>query len=301
MPEFTAYFNGEWVPLSEVRISHDDRGFLVGDAIFDAERTFDGKIYRLEEHIDRLYRSLKYVRIDPGLSPEEMTAITVEAVRRNHHLREEVGDFTVHQFVTRGPGRWSRTAGPPTVCVKVTDIDWGKYAPLYKSGAHCVIARTRSYSGESLDPKVKHYSRMNFNMAELEVGDVDPEGFPLLTDMDGNLTEGTGQNVFVVTDGVIRTPHDRNVLQGVSRGTVFDLAKQLDIPIVEEDLQPYDLYTANEAFMASSNVCILPLTSADRRQVGDGRPGEITQQLLAAWSEAVGVDIVGQMERFYGG
>ena len=106
MSEFIAYLNGEWVPRSELKIDVADRGFRVGDTVFDVTRTFNGTSFLLDRHIDRLYRSLKYVRIDPGLSSQEMTALSEEAIRRNEHLREEVGDFRVTQFVTRGPGRW---------------------------------------------------------------------------------------------------------------------------------------------------------------------------------------------------
>ena len=151
---------------------------------------------------------------------------------------------------------------------------------------------------ESLDPKVKNFSRMNFNLADLEAGDVDPDAWPILMDTDGNLTEGTGYNIFLVTDGVIRTPGDRSILQGVSRGMVFDLARQLNIPLVEEDLQPYDLYTSDEAFFSSTSPCVLPVTKVDKRQLGDGRPGPIVQQLLSAWSESVGLDIADQAHRF---
>ena len=159
------------------------------------------------------------------------------------------------------------------MCVRVSAIDFGRYALLYGDGAHGVITRSRSYSPEALDPKVKHYSRMNFNLAELEANDVEPEAWPILRDMEGNLTEGTGYNFFMVTDGVIRTPTDSVILQGVSRGTVFDLAEQLDIPLTEEDLQPYDLYTADEAFFASTSFCVLPVTQVDKRDIGDGKPG----------------------------
>ena len=114
---------------------------------------------------------------------------------------------------------------------------------------------------------------MNFALADLEAADVDPEAWPILTDSEGNLTEGSGYNVFLVTDGVIRTPGDRSILQGVSREMVFDLAKQMNIPLVEEDLQPYDMYTADEAFFASTSPCVVPVTVVDKRQVGDGRPG----------------------------
>ena len=301
MTEYTSYFNGAYIPAGDVKIDPTDRGFVVGDVVFEVARTFNGKTFRLKEHIDRLYRSLKYTRIDSGLSQDEMVDISEEVVRRNEPLRSEVGDFTVHQFVTRGPngpGPWANSAGPATVCVRIAPVSFDRYARYFGLGVHGVIPKIRSYSSESLDPKIKHYSRMNFNLAEMEVADVDPEAWPILTDLDGYLTEGTGYNVLLVKDGVIRTPTDRAILQGVSRGMVFDLARQLEVPVVEEDLQPYDLYNADEAFLSTTSPCVLPITRADNRQIGDGKPGPISQQLLAAWSEAVGVGIVDQALTF---
>ena len=294
MSDFTAYFNGEWVPEDQVVIRHTDRGFVTGDVVFDVERTFNGKSFRMKEHVDRLYRSLKFVRIDPGLSDDEMLEISEEAISRNEHLRAPGGDFNIRQFVTRGPGRSTKDAGPATVGVTVSPIYFARYAGMYDSGAHAVVARTRSYASDALDPKVKHYSRMNFNMADLEATDVDEVAWPILMDTVGNLTEGTGYNFFLVTDGVLRTPGDETLLQGISRGAVFDIARQLGIPSTEEELQPYDLYTADEAFFSSTSFCMLPMTMADKREIGDGKPGPVTQQLLAAWSEMVGVDIVDQ-------
>ena len=298
MTDYVAYFNGEWVPNSQVKIDSNDRGFLVGDTVFDVERTFNGKGFRLKEHVDRLYRSLKYARIDPGLSAEEMLRITEEVITRNEPGRAEVGDFPIHQFVTRGPRVARGEPEIPTVGVRVGAVDFNRHAHSYATGVHGVIAKTRSYSPESLDPKIKHYSRMNFNLAQMEATDVDPDAWPIMLDLDGNLTEGTGYNVLIVTDGVIRSPTDRAILQGVSRGMVFNLARQLDIPVSEEDLQPYDLYTADEAFFTTTSPCVLPVTKADNREIGDGKPGPITQQLLAAWSETVGLDIVDQAVSF---
>ncbi len=298
MADYTAYFNGEWMPFSQVKIDPTDRGFMIGDVVYDVARTFNGKSFRLKQHIDRLYRSLRYVRIDPGLSAEEMLQISEEALRRNEHLRAEVGDFTVMQFVTRGPGYYAWDSGPATVCVRISPVSFARYARGYAEGMHGSIPRTRNYSPDVLDAKVKHWSRLHFALAELEANDVDPGAWPILMDTDGNLSEGSRYNVFIVTDGVIRSPGDRSLLQGVSRGMVFHLARQLDIPVVEDDLQPYDIYTADEAFFASTSYCVLPLTRVDRREIGDGKPGEITNRLLAAWGEAVGVDIVGQATKF---
>jgi branched-chain amino acid aminotransferase len=292
--EHTAYFCGTWMPFSEVKIDPLDRGFLSGDVVFDVERTFNGRSFRMREHIKRLYRSLKYVRIDPGLSPEDMERISEETIERNQHLVDTLGDFTLWQFVTRGKGRILAKAGPPTVCAFIRSIGFSRFADLYAHGAHAIIVRTRSYPPDVVDAKVKNFSRMNLNLAQLEAADIDPHGWPLLSDLGGNLSEGIRYNLFIVADGVLRTPHDRSILQGVSRAMVLDLAKSAGIPVIEDDLQPYDLYTADEAFFTATSSCILPVTRADHREIGHGAPGPITLRLLRAWSEAVGLDIVKQ-------
>jgi branched-chain amino acid aminotransferase len=222
-----------------------------------------------------------------------MLALTREAIERNAERLEEHGDFDIWHAVTRGPGRWAYHCKTPTVFIEILPVPWEWFGPSLE-GARAVIARTRSLSSETVDPKIKHHSRLNFNLAELEAGDVEENGWPLLTDARGNLTEGVGYNVFLVSDGRIRTPSDSSILQGVSRGYVFELAAELGIPIVEEDLQPYDLYTADEAFFSSTPFCALPVTAVDRREIGDGKPGPVFERLVAAWSERVGVDIRGQ-------
>ena len=300
MGDIVAYFNGEWVDQEEIRIHPLDRGFYVGDAVFDLARTFNGRSFKMREHIDRLYRSLKHVRIDPGITQEEMLNASEEAIRRNEQARGEAGDWHIWQTVTRGIAGWRQLEASPTVMIQVFPVPFNLYAHMFKQGAHGVITRTRSYSAEMLDPKVKHYSRMNFNLAELEARDIDPEGWPIMTDSDGNITEGTAYNIFIVSGGVIRTAGDSSLLQGVSRGAVLELAERLGIPVVSEDLQPYDLYTADEAFLTNTPVCALPITRVDHREIGDGKPGPVTEQLLAAWSEWVGVDIVDQAEQMAG-
>ncbi|MBM3944123.1 MAG: branched-chain amino acid aminotransferase [SAR202 cluster bacterium] len=300
IPDTYAYFNGEWKPRSQCKIDLLDRGFYVGDAVFDIARTFNGKSFKMKEHVERLYRSLKHVRIDPGLSLQEMIDLSEESVSRNEKFRPEVGDWHVWQAVTRGTGGWRAPVSPPTVIIQCVPVPFRAYSKLYKTGGHLVVTKTRSYNADQLDPKVKHYSRLNFNLADLEAQDVDPEGWPVMLDSKGNLTEGTGYNVFIVTNGVIRTAGDSSLLQGVSRGAVFEVAEQLGIPVAQEELQPYDLYTADEAFIANTPTCILPMTKADNRAVGDGKPGPIVQQILAAWSERVGLDIVDQAVRFGG-
>jgi len=296
---YEIWLNGEYVLRNEAKISMQDRGFRVGDVVFDTSRTFDGKVFRLRDHLDRLWRSLQYVRIDPGLSIDELERITLAVVERNEPARKEAGDdYMITQIVTRGELGRADHAMTANVAVWIDPIDYARYRPIHEKGAHVVIPKARSYSADQLDPKIKHYSRMNMVMAELEAADVDPEAFPLMLDVDGNLSETNGANVFVVTNGVLRTPGDKSILQGISREVILKLADQLGIPTSEEELQPYDLYTADEALICSTPHCLLPVGRADNRQVGDKAPGPITKQLLAAWSELAGVDIVDQvMER----
>jgi branched-chain amino acid aminotransferase len=292
--EYIAYFNGEWVPQSQCTLAMDDRGFRVGDAVFEVQRTFNGNIFGLDRHLDRLYRSLKITRMDPGLTQEEMADISQEAIKRNWHQVPEGGDLNVRQVVTRGRGFSVTDKVPPTVYIAAYGLNFNRFAHVFDEGCHVVFARTRSYHPDSLDPKVKHTSRMNFVLAELEASDVDPKAWPVLLDLDGNISEGTGFNFWIVTDGVLRTSGDRAILQGISRDTILDLAKELDIPVVQEDLQLYDAYTADEAFVSGTSSCLLPVNKLDNRPLDGDVPGPLVKRLLAAWSEKVGVDIVGQ-------
>jgi branched-chain amino acid aminotransferase len=297
MSERISYFNGDFVSDEECTIHIANKAFMRGDTVYDVSRTFDGKVHRQKEHLDRLYRSMKFARIDPGLTKDEMEEKTYEVIERNAHLRPPGGDFMVWHTVVRGYAEsYGTRAGsaPAKVCISVIPVAFGPYAHEYQTGGHVVFPRTRSYSPESLEPKLKHYSRMNFALADLEAADVDPDAHAVLLDLDGNLTENTVGNFFIVTDGVLRTPTDRAILQGVARMDVLELAQKLGIPTSEEDLQPYDAYTADEAFLANTVYCVLPVSLIDNRPIEGEIPGPISQRLLAAWSETVGVDIVDQ-------
>ena len=294
MEQAIAYYNGKWMPKDECKLPMDDRGFHLGDALYEAERTFGDLIFGLDLHMDRLFRSLTHVRIDPRLTKKELSEISYEVVKRNEHLRPKGGDFNIRQTITRGRGGSVISDEPPTVFVSATPMSFERFGPLYDKGCHVVFAKTRSYHPDSLDPKVKHQSRMNFVLASLEAHDVDPESYPVLLDLDGNISEGTGFNFWIVTDGVLRTAGDRSILQGISRTTIIELARELDIPVVEEELQLYDAYNADEAFISGTSPCLLPASKIDNRPIGDDMPGPIVKRLLAAWSEKVGVDIVGQ-------
>ena len=295
--DYTIWLNGEYFPRDDAKISMLDRGFRLGDVMFDTSRTFDGEVFRLRDHVLRLYRSLHYTRLDPGMSVDEMEQLTLEVVQRNNSTREPGDDYMVTQIVTGGQGGFGNRSQNANVAIWVDPIDFELYSPLYTSGAHVVIPRTRSYSSDQVDPKIKHYSRLNFVLAQMEATDVDPEAFPVLLDTQGNVSESSGANFMIVTDGVLRSPGDQNILQGISRMVLQELAENLGIPSSNEALQPYDVYNADEAFLCSTPYSLLPVGRADNRQIGDEVPGPVTKQLLAAWSEMVGLDIVDQAAR----
>ena len=278
MSKYVAYLNGEWIDSDEIRIDHRDRGFRTGDCVFDTARTFDGVIFNARRHAERLMRSLKYARLDSGLTTDEWEALFHESVERNKDNLKEAGDFYVYPFVTRGLGWPAPASGPPTVACIAYPLYFGRWSEWFDEGVKGAIPKTRGLSSDQVDPKIKHQSRMNMNLAEMEAWDIDEGAYPVMLDMAGNVTEGTINSVFLVSDG--------------------DLASQLGIEVVQEDLQPYDLYTADEAFLAFTGPCVLPMTTVDKRSIGDGKPGPITTQLLAAWSERVGIDIVGQAKRY---
>lgn len=301
--EYVAYLNGQYVPYGDLKIHVADRGFWTSDVVFDTERTFEGKVYRLRDHLERLYRSLKYLRIEPPMTITQMEQLTQEVVGRNEPWRHEVGDYWVSQFVTRGYGLriadWLSISDkvPPTFGIRVHPIQFWRYAHYYSTGAKVVIPKIQAYSANSVDPKIKHHSRINFALAELEASDIDPHAYPLLLDPEGNLSETIAGNFFIISKGKILTPKRKYVLEGVSRQTVLELAEQLNIPAAEEDLSPYDAYNADEAFLTTTSYCALPVASVDGRKV-EKVPGPITMKILDSWSKLVSVDIVDQARKY---
>ncbi|MDA1189618.1 MAG: aminotransferase class IV [Chloroflexi bacterium] len=295
MEQYWIWLNGEWVRRNEAKISMLDRGFKLGDTVYDTLRTFNGKMFKVEEHLERFERTLKYVRIDIGMGMGELGRLLHETVAKNESIRKAANDdYMISTIVTRGIGGRIQDANKPTISIFIDPIDFVRYAPAFARGGSGVIPKARAMSSQQVDPKAKNFSRLNFVMGDLETVDVDPEAFPILLDMEGNVAEAFGANFFVVTDGVVRTPTDEALLQGVSRQTVMELCEQMGIPTSEEKLQPYDVYTADEAFISSTPYCILPIGVVDKRRLNEKAPGPITTKILAAWGELVGLDIIDQ-------
>ena len=296
MEERIVYLNGAFVPESQAKVSVLDSGFNAGDGVYDVTRTFGQKPFRLREHTERLFRSLQYTRIDCGMSVEEMEKTTLEVLERNKPLLRANEDLALWQVVSRGvrSSRGNRVVGGATVSVYSVIVNFPEFASFYVEGAPIVIPSTRRIPPECLESKAKITNKMNHNMASFEAKQVDARAIPLMLDIDGNLSETSAHNFFLVVNGKLCTPSDRNVLGGITKEAVFGLAKQLGIEIVEGNFTPYDLYTAEEAFLASTSPTFVPVRTVNGAKIGTGAPGPITLRLIGAWNKMVGMDIVDQ-------
>lgn len=298
MPSRQVYLSGHMVSEEDAKISIFDSAVMLGDTVTESTRTFAHKPFHLEQHIARLYKSLKVTRIDPGLDAAEMTRVTLEVLQTNLPGYPPRDDCWLVHNVSRGlclPGpdptvqHW-----PATVMIYTLPLDLRGWAKYYIDGCHAVTPMSRIIPSQSLDARIKNRSRMAYTLAEMEVKLVDPDAQSVLLDVAGNVAENKGGNVFLVTEGVLKTPVPHNCLAGVTRQVVLELADGLGIPTRETQLQPYDLYTADEIFFTSTPYCIMPATRFNGLPVGDGKIGRVTRRLLDAFSELVGVDIAGQ-------
>jgi branched-chain amino acid aminotransferase len=292
-----AYFNGRFVPEREVLVPFRDRGFKYGDAVFDTTRTFGHRVFKLAEHVERLYRSLRYLRIDPGVTPERMIAITEEVVKRNLPLLEPDEDYWVTQRVSRGLDASARDVWPQdgaTVIVECVPLPLRERAPLYRDGIRVMTPSVRRTPPEALSPRVKTHNYLNLIAGNLEVQAQDPGAWAVLLDTAGNLGEGMGSNIFLVQGGTLATPREQAVLSGISRETVITLARESGMTVVEKDLDLYDAYNADEAFLTSTSLCVCPIASVNGARIGSAVPGPVTRQLTEAYCRFVDFDFVGQ-------
>jgi branched-chain amino acid aminotransferase len=291
--ERVVYVNGKMTPESQAVISALDRGFRWGDAVYEVERTFAGTPYKLRAHLDRLYRSLRYTRIDPGMSEDDMERATMEVVEANRNLLGPNDDFTVNQVVSRGLVEPSLDHGA-NVVIYCIPVHFQEFAREFATGARLITPATRRNPPTSLSPKAKISNKMNHFIAQFEAKAVDPGALALMLDQDGNITEAAGANFVFVADGCLKVPNRRHVLPGISMEAALEMAENQGIPVEEGDYTTFDVYQADEAFLSSTSYCVLPVTSLNGWTIGTGEPGPITQGLLASWSDMVGVNVVDQ-------
>lgn len=299
------YFNGQLVPEREARISIYDSALMFGDMVFEMMRTYDKKHFMLREHLERLYASIRYVRIPVTLTIDEMERAFHQTIEANRGAFSDSDEIRSLINVSRGPLSLYRHIFDdklePTVVIACFPLKWiiGPQARVFDQGVHAVVPSQRAIPAQLMDPKVKNRSRLFYQIANIEAAMVDPAAWALLLDPDGFIAEGTGANFFIVKNGTLYTPEPRNCLRGISRHYVIEtLANQLNISCKESNLDIYDALNADEAFFTCTPLAIVPCTKINNVLLGDGTPGEVTNRLLNQWSKNVGVDVAGQARTF---
>lgn len=299
------YLKGEFVSEKDARISIFDSALMFGDMVFEMTRSFNKKQFKLKEHLERLYAGIKILRIPLKMTINELERVCYEVIDKNEPVFTSTDEHRLMINVSRGPlaiysqifdGKIGPTVVVADFPLKWTVVGMGK---LFDTGINAVITSQRAIPGNLLDPKIKNRSRIHYQMANIEAslfkGD---NNWALLLDPEGHIAEGTGDNFFIVKNDLIITPEGRNILRGISRAYIFELAEQLNLRWEEKNIEPYDVYTADEAFMTGTPFCLLPVTSLNSVQIGDGKTGKITRMLLDKWGENVGVNVIEQIKTF---
>ena len=299
------YMNGEFVTEKNAKISIFDSALMFGDMVFEMTRSFNQEQFKLREHLERLYMGIKLLHIPINMTIDEMEQACLDTIEKNKPAFDKHDEHRLMINVSRGPlGLYAPVFDgklEPTVVIADFPLKWtvAAMAPLYDSGINAVIPSQRAIPASLMEPKIKNRSRLFYQMANIEVSQVKGENnWALLLDPDGFITEGTGDNFFIVKDGVIITPEGRNILRGISRDYIFELAEELNIPCIEKNIEPYDVYEADEAFMTATPFCLLPTVSLNGIKIGNGKMGKVSKKLLSQWSNNVGIDIEGQIKEY---
>ncbi|MFN4180974.1 MAG: branched-chain-amino-acid transaminase [Armatimonadota bacterium] len=289
--ELLVWLNGELVPKSQAKVSVFDHGFLYGDGVFEGIRSYNGRVFMLDEHLDRLYESAKSIWLTIPLTKEQMKEAILQTLRANN-LR----DAYIRVVVSRGEGDLGldpRKCPKPNVVI-ITDRIELFPSEVYEHGIEMVTVSVRRNSPQALNPNIKSLNYLNNILAKIEaINAGKPEG--LMLTLDGYVAEGTGDNIFIVKGGKLFTPPAyMGILKGITRQVVMKLAQEMGIPVKEEVLTLHDVYTADECFVTGTAAEIVPVVKLDDRVIGEGVPGPITKALMQkfrAYTQQVGVPI----------
>ncbi len=297
-----AYFNGNWIPADAAAVSAVDAGFVLGIAVAEQLRTFAGRIFRLKEHLDRLEHSLQIIGVDPGLTQQQWIVIAQELVDKNYHNLKPGDDLGVSIFVT--PGIYpsyspQKKSGRPTVCLHAYPLPFNLWAEKYRVGQALATTEIQQVPGQCWPAELKCRSRMHYYLADKLAQKIDPDARAVLLDSEGYVTEASTANVVIYRkDKGLISPPRKKILPGISLAVLLEIAGRLGMPCSENELTEGDLAAADEIILTSTPMCLLPVTRFNGRPIGGECPGEVFCQLIATWSESVGVDIIAQAERF---
>jgi len=276
------YIDGEFYDKENAKISVFDHGLLYGDGVFEGIRFYNGRVFRLDEHIDRLFDSARAIALNIGMDKSAVIEATLETIRQNN-----LQDGYIRLVVTRGVGDLGLN---PMLCPKASIFVIASKITLYsadkyENGLDVVTCATRRIPHGALSPMVKSLNYLNNVMAKIEAQNAGA-GEGLMLNEQGFVSECTGDNIFIIKNGVITTPPiSAGALAGVTRSVVFDLAAELGIPIHEPMMTRYDIFTADECFLTGTAAEIIPAVKLDTRLIGDGKPGPITRRLITRFRE----------------
>lgn len=302
MPEPIAYLNGLWLPVSQAAVSVYDGGFMQGVTVAEQLRTFGGKLFRLDLHLDRLARSLAIVGVDPGLSRDDFELIATELAAQNHKLLDPADDLGLSVFVTPGPyaafASNARHQGP-TVGIHTQPLPFGAWAGKYDTGESLIVTDIQQVPAACWPAELKCRSRMHYYLADKQAREREPGARALLLDERGFVIEASTANILVYYRdvGLVSPPRER-ILPGVTAAVIAELAGKIGIPFSHRDLTTDDAAGADEVLLCSTSPCLWSVTRLNNRPISGGQPGPVCRQLQTAWSEMVGLDIVAQARRF---
>lgn len=279
MSELLIYCNGEYVHKSQATVSLFDHGFLYGDGVFEGIRAYNGRVFKLQEHLDRLYDSAKAIALEIPMSKEEMTEVILETLRKNN-----LKDAYIRPLVTRGVGDLGLD---PRKCPKpgvfIIAQYWGAmYGDLYETGLTGITVSVRRNAADALSPNIKSLNYLNNILAKIEANAKGGDE-AIFFDSNGYLSEGSGDNIFIIKNGKVYTPPTINNLKGITRATAIELLEEMNIPVSVENLGMFDLYTADEIFVTGTAAEAAPLVKVDGRPIGTGKPGPITKKMIKAF------------------
>lgn len=276
------YIDGEFHDKENAKISVFDHGLLYGDGVFEGIRFYNGRVFRLDEHIDRLFDSARAIALNIGLEKSAVIEATLETIRQNN-----LQDGYIRLVVTRGVGDLGLN---PMLCPKASMFIIASKITLYsdekyKNGLDVVTCSTRRIPHGALSPMVKSLNYLNNVLAKIEAQNAGA-GEGLMLNEQGFVSECTGDNIFIIKNGTISTPPiAAGALAGVTRAVVFELAAELGIPIREPMMTRYDIFTADECFLTGTAAEVIPAVKLDTRLIGNGKPGPFTQQLIGRFRE----------------
>ncbi|WP_415907208.1 branched-chain-amino-acid transaminase [Oleiharenicola sp. Vm1] len=278
------YLDGKYVDAADAKVSVFDHGLLYGDGIFEGIRLYEGNVFRLVEHLERLEYSAKAILLDLPLTRAQLIEATCETCRRNN-LR----DGYIRLVVTRGVGDLGLA---PWLCAKPSLFIIASTIQLYPkeyydNGLAIVTVPTRRINAAALPPTIKSLNYLNNILGKIEARQAGALEAIMLNDQ-GYVAECTADNVFIVHKGTIYTPSAaQGALKGITRDTIFDIARTLGLPIAEQNLTRYDVWCADECFLTGSGAEVIPVVKLDGRVIGQGKPGPVTHRLLAEFRQRV--------------